>query len=311
MNDSLREKSSPSKTLLISGIRGCIGQALCPLLQNNGYVVTGLSRSSSRGMLHWQPQQGELNLDFLDEGQLYGVIHLSGENIAQRWTSKARERILQSREQVTRLLCQRLAAMKTPPKVLISASAIGIYPRITDREIDETGEYGTGFLAEVVQKWEAATQAAQEAGIRVIHLRIGLVLTPQGGILQKLLLPFKLGLGAQLGNGQQHHSWIAMDDLVAIIHFCLKKETLYGPINAVAPTSITHSEFVRTLAKTLHRPAFLRMPQWVIQTIFGNMGKETILASQQITPQKLIQANYTFLYPYLRPALTHIIRQNK
>jgi uncharacterized protein (TIGR01777 family) len=245
---------------------------------------------------------GDLNTDDL-EG-LDAIVHLSGRSIASwRWTSKIKREIEYSRLASTQLLCESLARMAKPPRTLICASAIGYYGDRGDELVDESGAPGFGFLAELCEKWEAATEPAREAGIRVVNLRIGLVLTSAGGVLRQMLTPFRLGLGGVLGTGRQYISWISLDDLLAVILRALYDDELAGPVNAVSPAPVTNREFTKTLGGVLRRPTLLSLPGPVLRGLFGEMGRALFLQGARVRPAKLEAAAFDYLHRDLHTAL--------
>lgn len=234
---------------------------------------------------------------------LDAVVHLAGETIAQRWTAKAKARIRASRAEGTRLLSEALARLERPPKVMVCASATGYYGHRGDQVLDEQSPPGRGFLAEVCQEWEAAAASVSVKGVRLVHLRLGIVLTSQGGALAKMLPAFRLGLGGPVGDGRQFWSWIAFDDLLAVIRHCLNDEFIAGPVNAVSPEPVSNQAFTRGLAAVLRRPAFLRLPGIAVQILLGEMGRETLLTSARVRPARLEQSGFRFQYPDLEGAL--------
>jgi uncharacterized protein len=237
------------------------------------------------------------------------VIHLAGESIVGRWTEVKKRRILDSRTQGTKHLTEALANTAHPPLAFISASAIGYYGNRGDEILREASPSGDGFASEICRQWEAATQPAAQAGIRTAQIRLGVVMSPDGGALQKMLLPFHLGLGGRLGTGRQWWSWVSIRDVVEVIHHVLKDDSLQGPINTVAPNPVTNAEFTSTLASVLHRPAIFPMPTFIVGLIFGEMGEELFLASQRVQPAKLAASGYQFQYPELRKALEDILKR--
>jgi uncharacterized protein len=298
--------------VLISGSTGLVGSALCTALTTAGHEITRLVRESPRSRqpeIHWDPQKGTI-----DAAKLEGfdaVVHLAGESIAAgRWTDKQKARIRESRVRGTTLLCETLARLKNKPPVLVCASAIGFYGDRGETIVDETSPPGTDmFLVDVCQEWEAATQAASTAGIRVVNLRFGVVLSPKGGALAKMLLPFKLGAGGVLGDGKQYMSWIALDDAVGAIQHAIKSEAACGPVNAVSPNPVTNYVFTKTLGKVLVRPTFFPVPAFVARLAFGQMADELLLASTRVQPVKLHETGYTFRYPELEGALRHVLSE--
>jgi uncharacterized protein (TIGR01777 family) len=218
-----------------------------------------------------------------------------------------KRRIRDSRVEGTKLLSKALARLSTPPKVLVCASATGWYGNRGEEWLDETSDPGRGFLAETCREWEAATAAASNAGIRVVHLRIGLVLSPKGGALAKMLPAFRLGLGGKLGDGCAWWSWITLDDLVEVIHYTLANKALHGPVNTVSPNPVINTEFTKTLGRILHRPTLFPVPRCAVKMLFGEMGREAMLASFRAKPVKLVEAGFQFRFPELDAALRHLL----
>jgi len=300
--------------ILVSGSTGLIGTALIPVLQGAGHEVTRLVRSKPDNSgavkeIFWDPSAGQLNPDDL-EG-FNGVIHLSGENIAgARWSAEVKDKIKRSRTEGTTLLSETLAKLKNPPEVLVSASAIGFYGNRGDVVQTETSTGATDFLGLVCRNWENATDAAREAGIRVVTLRTGVVLTPKGGALAKMLPPFQFGMGGPMGNGKQYMSWISLDDEVGAIVHCLTHQSLRGPVNLVSPNPVTNAEFSKTLGKVLFRPAFAPVPGLAVKALFGEMGDALLLSSTRVDPLVLEESGYAFRYPQLEGALKHVLGKN-
>ncbi len=295
--------------VLITGASGLIGSALAPFLTTGGHSVIKLVRKKpvrSKREVYWDPASGEL-----DSGALEGVqavVHLAGENIAgARWSPETKNRILESRATGTTTLCTALANMSKPPKVLIAASAVGFYGDRGDERLTEASDSGEGFLPEVCRVWEAATNPAREAGIRVVNLRIGIVLASNGGALAKMLPPFKLGVGGVVGSGRQYMSWIALDDLIGAIHHCLMNDGIQGAVNATAPNPSTNRNFTRALGNVLRRPTLFRVPGFVVRALFGEMAAALLLGGCRVEPQKLLDSGYSFLYPQLDAALRHVL----
>lgn len=295
--------------VLVTGASGLVGSALVPFLTTGGHHVTRLVRSQPRpgaAEIHWDPTTG-----VRDPGSLEGmdaVVHLAGENIASgRWTSVRKAKIRDSRVTGTRTLCETLARLSQPPKVLVSASAIGYYGDRGAEPLWENSTFGTGFLAEVCRAWEDATQPAVQKGIRVVLLRTGIVLSPRGGALAKLLLPFKLGLGGIIGSGKQYMSWIVLDDVAGAIAHALVTDALQGPVNAVAPYPVTNREFARTLGRVLRRPTVFPLPAFATRLVLGEMADALLLASTRAEPKRLLATQYVFRYPELDGALRHLL----
>ncbi|MFC1679521.1 TIGR01777 family oxidoreductase [Elusimicrobiota bacterium] len=289
--------------IMVSGASGLVGAELASALRARGHELALLSRSGAG--VSWDPEAGELEAGKL-EG-LDAVVHLAGENIASgRWSARKKAAIRDSRVLGTRLLADRLAKLERGPRVLVCASAVGYYGD-GDREVDEESASGKGFLAEVCRDWELAAKAAEASGVRVVSLRIGVVLSAEGGALGKMLLPFRLGLGGPVGNGGQWMSWIAISDLVDVIAYALSTGGLSGPVNAVAPGAVTNADFAGTLGRVLGRPAFLPLPGFAVRAFFGEMGEELLLQGQRVRPSRLLQAGFRFRHPDLEPALRHLL----
>ncbi|MFP6873107.1 MAG: TIGR01777 family oxidoreductase [Verrucomicrobiales bacterium] len=293
--------------ILVSGASGLVGSALIPYLKMRGHEILRLTRHAhQKDDIKWDPETGQL--DLAGAGKLDAVIHLAGENIAEgRWNSRKKEKILFSRKRGTRLLCDALAAMSNPPQVLISASGINYYAKQPGAAIDENAPAGTGFLSEVCREWELGTLPAEQAGIRVCRLRIGMVLTPAGGALKKMLLPFRLALGGRIGSGEQRTGWITIDDLVGMIDRALSDKRWQGAVNAVAKEPVSNRDFTMQLAKTLRRPAILPMPAFMIRLLFGEMVNETLLADLPVYSTRLRELDYQLRHPELAGALCHLL----
>jgi uncharacterized protein len=298
--------------VLVSGSSGLIGSALVPFLARGGHTAVGLVRLKPQhgaAEVYWNPERGEVDTKGLEGFE--GVVHLAGENIAGRWTAEKKTAIRESRVKGTRLLCQTLAQLERPPKVLVCASAVGYYGDRGDEVLREDSRSGSGFLAEVCREWEAAASPAIQKGIRVTELRIGLVLSAEGGALKSMLFPFKLGLGGKIGNGKQYMSWIAMDDLVRVISRALVDDTLHGPVNAVSPSPVTNLEFTKTLGRVLGRLTPFPMPAFAARLAFGEMGEALLLASQRVEPRRLRETGYAFRFPELEGALRDLLGKAK
>lgn len=294
--------------ILVTGASGLIGSALIPFLTTGGHEVLRLvrQRNGNPSSVHWSPSQGEIDAQAL-EG-LDAVIHLAGESIADgRWTEAKKNRILKSRTEGTLLLAKTLAQLKHKPALLISASAIGYYGDRDDEDLSEDSPPGDDFLADVCMQWEAACQPARDAGIRVINPRIGLVLSGKGGALEKMLMPFQLGLGGVLGRGQQYLSWIAIDDVIAAFLHLLAHPELSGPINLTAPEPLTNAEFTRTLGKVLLRPTILPVPAFSLRALMGEMADALLLSSAKVMPNRLLDSGFEFQYPDIVSALRHVL----
>ena len=291
---------------LISGGSGLIGSALVPSLQSHGYEVTRLVRRKAGGPneLQWDPT-GPISPGLVSEFD--AVIHLSGENVAGRWTEQKKCRIRESRIFTTDFLALALAKTERKPGTFICASAIGYYGNRGDEVLTEDSLSGEGFLPEVCREWEFATGPAADAGVRVVNLRTGIVLSREGGALKQMLLPFRLGLGGRIGDGQQWWSWIHVDDLVSAVHHILQNESLRGPVNMTAPNPATNAEFTRTLAEALKRPARLPVPAFALRLLFGELADEGLLASARVMPERLTQSGFHFRFSELKTALIDLL----
>lgn len=294
--------------ILVAGASGLIGSALVDQLRTEQHQVIKLVRSPGElrpDEIFWDPSKGIINAALLEGFD--AVVNLSGESIAAgRWTPERKKRILDSRVKSTRLLSETIAALSKPPKVLINASAIGYYGNREHGLITEASQKGTGFLSSVCAHWEAATRAADAAGIRVVHLRTGIVLSTKGGALAKMLPVFRWGLGGKLGSGKQMMSWIDLDDLVQVIIFSLD-HPLKGPINAVSPQAVNNQKFTEILGRILRRPTIFSVPAFAIRTLLGEMGEELLLTGAHVVPRRLEESGFTFRYPSLEPALRHLL----
>ena len=289
--------------ILIAGSSGLIGTAFCSRLEREGHEVVRLvRRQPAQGELRWDPEAGEL-----EQGALEGIeaaVHLGGQNIAAgRWTATVKAQLHHSRVQTTQLLATRLAGLAAPPRVLICASAIGIYGNRRDEELDEESDTGAGFLAELGRAWEGASAGAAEAGIRVVQARLGLVLSRRGGALAKMLLPFRLGVGGKIGDGRQYVSWISLEDAVAALSYAVENDALRGPVNFTSPQPVTNAELTRTLGRVLRRPTLLPLPAFVAKVLLGELAEEGLLASQRVRPKRLLESGFEFAYPELERAL--------
>ena len=294
--------------VLITGSTGLVGSVLVPFLSAKGHQVVRMVRSATgrEQEVAWDPANNQIDAGRL-EG-LDGVVHLAGENIAaRRWNEEQKARIRDSRVQVTLLLSQTLARLERPPRVLVSASAIGYYGDRADSWSTETSGSGNDFLAEVCREWEEAAAPAAQAGIRVVHPRFGVILSPNGGALAKMLTPFRLGLGGRIGSGRQWISWIAIDDAVGAIYHALTTDSLRGPVNTVAPNPVTNRDFTKSLGRVLHRPTIFPMPAFMARLAFGEMADALLLASARVEPRVLLDSQYHFLHEGLEPALRHLL----
>jgi len=295
--------------IAVTGSTGLVGNALVEALESDGHSVRRVVRratNQAQNEIHWDPTAG--TIDAMDFGDVNALVHLAGESVAaRRWTTAVKQAIRDSRVRGTTLLCQTLAGSASRPTVLISASAIGYYGNRGDERLEESSPPGAGFLADVCQQWELATVPARDADIRVVNLRIGVVLSRNGGALARMLTPFKLGVGGVLGSGRQYFSWITLHDLVRVIQFALNASAVSGPVNAVAPQPVTNREFTRTLGRVLHRPTVFPMPAFAARLAFGEMADEMFLASARVEPKALATAQFEFAHPQLEPALRGLL----
>jgi len=295
--------------VMVSGAGGLVGRALCAELERDGHAVAVLARGGAAGpnRVVWNPEAGfaagaERALAGCD-----AVVHLAGEPIAGLWTAAKRERIRASRVVGSRHLAQALASLEQPPRVWVCASGVGIYGDRGTERLTETSVRGSGFLADVVEAWEAATAPAAAAGVRVVNLRLGAVLSARGGMLKSLLLPFRLGLGGRLGSGEQRLSWVAIDDLVEVVKHAIATPGLHGPVNVAAPGVVSNREFTAALARVLRRPVGPPAPAWLLRAVLGDLARELLLASVHAVPAALDATGFRFAHPELEPALRHLL----
>ena len=287
----------------ISGASGMIGRAAATAFQQRGHEVKRLvrRRPADAGEIAWDPARGTI-----DVAALVGVdvvLHLAGETLAQRWTAAARARILESRTNSTLLLARTIGSMESRPTVLLSASAVGIYGNRGDEILDESSAPGSGFLADVCKQWESATEPAAAAGVRVVCFRMGVVLSPRGGLLARLLPVFRAGIGGRIGDGRQWLSWMALTDCVEAILLLAGNASASGAVNLVSPNPVTNAEFTRVLAHVLRRPGFIGVPRAALRLVLGEMARETVLASQRVAPRRLLEWDFEFSAPTLESAL--------
>jgi uncharacterized protein (TIGR01777 family) len=294
--------------IAVTGASGLIGRALVQELTRRGHQVSRMvRRPAGRGEISWDPARG-----ILEPGDLEGVdavVHLAGENVAARWTGAKKQRIRDSRVRSTRLLSETLGRLRRPPRVLVSASAVGIYGNRGDEiltEVSPPGDPGRSFLVAVAQEWEAAAEPAR-AVARVVHPRFGIVLSPQGGALQKMLPAFRIGLGGRVGSGSQWVSWVSLDDAVGAVIHSLFSDTLQGAVNVTAPVPLTNSEFTRILGRVLSRPTVFPVPATVLRLALGEMANDTLLTSARVVPTQLLKSGYRFQHSDLESALRHVL----
>ena len=297
-------------TVAMTGASGLVGTELSALLKSTGHSVLPITRKSSGSngdAIVWDPARGVLNPRQLES--VNAIVHLAGENIAAgRWTAALKERIRKSRVEGTRALVQSLAGLQHRPQTLVCASAIGYYGDRGDEVLTESSAAGSGFLAEVCSAWESEAMAAAALGVRVVCMRLGVVLSPKGGALAKMLLPFKLGVGGVIGSGKQHWSWIGMNDLVRAIAFCVESENIRGPVNAVSPQALNNYDFTKTLGAILHRPTVFPMPAFVAKLMLGEMAEALLLSSARVIPEKLQAHGFQFAQPDLKSCLEHELK---
>lgn len=291
-------------TIAITGATGLIGSALTGLLQTSGHEVRKISRGTS-GEIRWDPDKGELDPGAL-EG-IDGIVHLAGEPIAQRWTEAACQRIRDSRRKSTRLLAETAASLKSPPGVFVSMSGINAYGAIRSERLTEASDLGDGFLGEVCREWEQGTEPAQTAGIRTVVIRSGIVLSPAGGALGTMLPVFRMGLGGPIGSGQRWMSWIAIDDIAAVLAHAVIDGRYRGVFNGVAPGAVQNHEFTKRLGACLHRPTVAPVPPPILELTLGRMAKETLLSDLQVAPARLEEFGYPFRFPSLKEAFAHVL----
>lgn len=310
MLGDLVSNSSVVKTVAISGASGMVGTALSSVLRDEGKSVLGISRSeggSYQDSIRWDPNSGLANPARLESVDC--VVHLAGENIAGgRWNDSMKRKIRSSRVEGTRNLVKSIAAVDKRPSTLICASAIGFYGDRGDTELNESSPVGTGYLPEVCEAWEAEAEAATELGLRVVKVRIGVVLSPHGGALAKMLLPFKLGLGGVVGSGRQYWSWIGLHDLTRAIAFCINNDSVEGVVNAVSPTPMTNKAFTKGVGTALKRPTVFPLPAFMAKVVLGEMASALLLASARVLPVALTKSGFEFQHPELVDCLKHELK---
>ena len=295
-----RFASAPRMRVAITGASGFLGTSLAAFLTTGGHSVLRIGRGRENDV-QWDPARGQLDASALDG--VDAVIHLAGSSVAERWTEEHKRSIRESRVQSTRLIAQAIAKLAKKPRVLLSGSAIGIYGSRGDEALDESSALGDDFLADVGREWEAETRVAEDAGVRVAHLRTGIVLNPAGGALAKMVTPFLAGVGGKLGSGRQWMSWISREDWLGAAHHALFTESVRGAVNLVGPEPVTAATFAATLARVLGRPNLFPVPAFALKTLFGAMAEGTILASQRVLPKALERSGFAFAHPSLASAL--------
>ncbi len=291
---------------LVSGASGLIGKEITSFLVEQGHKVIPLQRKSPSEQAYWNLESGIIKID--QNLRIDIIIHLAGENIAEgRWNKEKKERIKNSRVEGTKLISEYFSKVNHKPELFISASAIGFYGNRGEEELLEKSKKGTGFLSDVCQQWEMATEKASQTGIRVANIRLGMVLSSKGGALTSILPPFKMGFGGIIGNGRQYVSWVTIQDVVGSINHIIENTDIEGPINIVSPNPVTNYNFTKTLGKTLKRPTFFPLPAFLAKLLLGEMAQELLLSSTKVIPGKLQKTDYIFKNPTLENAFPHLI----
>jgi uncharacterized protein (TIGR01777 family) len=295
--------------ILISGASGLVGKHLTPTLKAKGHEVYKLVRKTPKSSdeIRWDAEKGFSETEQAKLENFDAVVHLAGDNVAsENWSDEKKRKIKDSRVVGTRVLVDALKQGKNPPKIFVSASAVGFYGDRRDEVLTEDSKQGEGFLTDVCTAWEDEIEKAEEFA-RVVFLRIGVVLAKDGGALEKMLTPFKFGVGGTVGSGKQWMSWIALDDLIKLVHFALENENLRGAVNAVAPNPATNEEFTKTLGKVLHRPTVLPIPEFAVKLLFGEMGETLLLQGARVLPKKLEAAGFEFEFTNLEEAMKYVL----
>jgi uncharacterized protein (TIGR01777 family) len=291
--------------ILITGASGLIGMALQKSFAEKGYEVLSATRKKTGkpNEIEWDTEKGFAAEDMPQLETVDAIVHLAGENVSGRWTEEKKRRIMDSRVHGTRNIVETIGKLENKPKVLISASATGIYGDRADEIMTEEAGAGDTFLADVVKNWEAEAVKAESFSVRVVLLRTGIVLSKDGGALAQMITPFKFGLGGTIGSGRQWMSWIILEDEVRAINFALENAQTSGAINLVAPNPVTNEEFTDALGAVLHRPTFLPLPQFAVNLAFGEMGDALLIDSTRVVPKRLEELGFEFKYPELKAAL--------
>jgi uncharacterized protein (TIGR01777 family) len=297
--------------IAITGATGMIGRKLTAFLRPQGHQISAISRSVSTRqpqtpVIVWDPA-----LNYIETGQLEGfdvIIHLAGANVGENWSPEHKKNILESRVQSTRFLCKSILRLVSKPKLLISASAIGFYGNHPPEEIlDEKSPPGEGFLADVCRQWEEETNILSHSGVRVVRMRLGVVLSKTGGALNKMWLPFQIGIGGRLGNGRQMMSWVALDEIPYVVDYLIKTDKMSGAVNVVSGQAVSNAQFTKILGQVMRRPTVLPVPAFAVRLLFGEMGQNLLLEGAHVVPRRLQESGYNFHFADLRKALEKVI----
>lgn len=314
----ISEQGLGAGTVLVSGSTGLIGSSLLPFFSTQGYTVSRLVRPQTRLEDFQRREARTIEWDMsaasqqslqraLETERFDAMVHLAGDSIGERWSGDKKRRIRESRIATTRILSEALAGMKNPPSTFLCASAIGFYGDRGNEELTEKSTPGRGFLAEVCKEWESATQPARDAGIRVVNLRFGVVLSPRGGAMAKMLPPFLVGAGGNLGSGKQYFSWVSIDDALSAVEFAVRNPALAGPVNVSVPDPITNAEFTRALGRAIGRPTVFPIPAFGVRALMGEMADECLLVSQRVLPSQLLENGFKFQDVAIEPALRRLL----
>lgn len=303
-------KDQPRKKIAITGASGMVGTALRHFFTTGGHEVYTITRSrdeSDTHAIYWDIEGGTIDTERLEGIDIF--IHLAGESISQRWTDEAKARIKQSRVKGTKLLSEAIASLKKKPEALLCASAVGYYGAyIGDAIKTEDSDPGSDFLAEVCKAWEASAQPARDAGVRVVHARLGVVLSPKGGALEQMLTPFQMGVGGRVGSGKQYMSWVALDDVLGAMNHAIFTRSMEGAVNVTSPNPVTNKHFTKILGGVLGRPTLLPVPNFGLYAMIGKQAAtKLLLEGQRVLPKRLLDQGFDFAYPELEAALSHML----